>query len=153
MLIQTIQRTVNSSLKQGDTATVETLRFLVAAIQTYAIHLYGREADSKLSDEDVLSVIRKQVKMHQESIEIFEKAGRTELAEKEKKQLRILEQYLPKELSDEELRRILMSVIQESGTVSDTKVGFGPIMGKAMSALAGRASGSRVSTMLKQLVQ
>lgn len=146
MLLQDIQTTVTESLKKGDAVRVETLRFLISAVKNVAINKYGVDADTKLTDADVLDAIKKQVKTHKESVEAFAKAGRTELAEQEKAQLTILESYLPKEMSDEELKALLMPVASIGGD-------FGPLMGKAMAVVKGQADGGRVSAMLRALVQ
>jgi len=145
MLLSSLHETMIASLKKGDTVTVETLRFLIAAVRTEAINLYGSEAESKVTDTDVLSVIKKQVKTHKESVEAFEKAGRNELADKEKAQLVVLMRYLPEELSDAELRALLEPVAKDGGE-------FGPMMGRAMQIVKGRADGNRVSAVLRQLL-
>ncbi len=145
MLLQTLQQQVIDSMKARDSVRVDTLRFLISAVKTAAINKYGTESDTKLTDNDVLDVIKKQVKTHKESVDAFTKANRTELAEKEAAQLAILESYLPKEISDEELRALLAPVAAAGGD-------FGPLMGKAMSAANGQADGARVSAMLKQLL-
>lgn len=152
MLLAHIQDTVNTSLKSGDTVVVETLRFLIAAIKTEAINKYGADAEKKITNEDVLSVIKKQVKTHRESVVAFEKAGRSELAKKEKDQLEVLEGYLPKELSDEELHAILDPLAKASGDLSADGANFGLLMGKAMKAVAGKASGHRVTAMLRSVL-
>lgn len=145
MTITDLQAQVTAALKRGDAVTVETVRFLIAAIKTYAINTYGVEADTKLTSEDIESVIKKQVKTHRESVEAFEKASRAELAQKEKAQLAILEAYLPQQMSDSELAAILAPIAKAGGE-------FGPMMGKAMAAVKGKADGSRVSAILRTLV-
>ena len=145
MTIADLQAQVTAALKRGDAVMVETVRFLIAAIKTYAINTYGVEADTKLTPQDIESVIKKQVKTHRESVEAFEKASRTELAEKEKAQLAILEAYLPQQISDSELAAILAPIAKAGGE-------FGPMMGKAMAAVKGKADGSRVSAILRTLV-
>lgn len=133
-------------MKARDTVAVDTLRFLISAVKNSAINKYGSEAETKLTDNDVLDVVKKQVKTHKESIDAFTKAGRKELAENEKAQLVILESYLPKEMSDDELRALLAPIAAAGGD-------FGPLMGKAMGAAKGLAGGDRVSSMLKSLLQ
>ncbi len=145
MLLQDIQASVNISLKKGDTVSVETLRFLISAVRTAAINKYGADAETKLTDADVLDMIKKQVKTHKESVEAFTKAGRNELAQNEAAQLAILESYLPKEISDEDLKALIAPVAAAGGD-------FGPMMGKAMAAVNGEADGARVSAMLKSLM-
>ena len=145
MLLSDIQAKVTTSLKQGDSVSVETLRFLISAVRNMGIAKYGADAETKLTDADVLDTIKKQVKTHKESVEAFEKAGRTELAQKEQAQLAILESYLPVELSDDELKAILAPVAATGGD-------FGPLMGKAMAAVKGQAGGDRVSATLRSLL-
>lgn len=146
MLVDELKSSVITSLKQGDTRRVETLRFLLAAVQNTAIAKYGLDADTKLTDQDVLGVIKIQAKTHRESIEAFQEAGRENLATKEKEELMILSTYLPKELSDDELQNLLkpLAVAQEKN--------FGLLMGAAMKLVTGRADGGRVSTVLKKLL-
>lgn len=133
-------------MKARDTVAVDTLRFLISAVKNVAINKYGADSDTKLTDADVIDVVKKQVKTHKESIDAFMNAGRPELAENEKAQLVILESYLPKELSDDELRALLAPVASAGGD-------FGPLMGKAMGAVKGQAGGDRVSAMLKSLLE
>ena len=145
MLMQDLQQSMIDGMKRHDQNAVDTLRFLISAVKNAAITKYGAEAETKLTEADVLDVVKKQVKTHKESVEAFEKAGRKELADKEKAQLAILETYLPKQISDDELKKILEPVAKAGGD-------FGPMMGKAMKAVAGKADGSRVSAILKSLV-
>jgi uncharacterized protein YqeY len=145
MLLSDIQAKVTTSLKQGDAISVETLRFLISAVRNMAIAKYGADAETKLTDADVLDTIKKQVKTHKESVEAFQKANRNELAQKEQAQLTILESYLPKELSDDELKALLAPVAAAGGD-------FGPLMGKAMAAVQGKAGGDRVSAILRSLL-
>ncbi len=144
MLLDDLKLQLPAAMKSHDAVSVETIRFLLSAVRNVAIDKYGAEGETKVTDADVLDVIKKQVKTHAESIEVFTKAGRTELADKEKAQLAFLEQYLPKQLSDEELVAILTPVAAQGGD-------FGPLMGKAMAAVKGLADGGRVSAVLKQL--
>ncbi len=146
MLVDELKKSVIAALKQGSTRRVETLRFLLAAVQYTAIAKYGSEADTKLTDQDVLDVIKKQAKTHLESIEAFQKAGRGKLATKEQEELAILEGYLPKQLSDEEIKTLLEAVV--AGSEKD----FGKLMGQSMAAVKGQADGGRVSSLLKQML-
>ena len=146
MLLDTIKVDMNSALKKGDAARVSALRFLVAAVNNSAIQMYGREAESKLTDEDVMSVIKKQVKTHRESIEAFATAGRQELVEKEKAELSVLEIFLPAEVTDEKLKEMLAPVVASGET------NFGLLMKQAMTAVKGAADGGRVSALLKGML-
>ena len=146
MLRDTIQQDVNDSLKAGKKDRVETLRFLLAAVRNAAINKYGAAAETKLTDADIIDVVKKQVKTHKESVEAFGKAGRQELVDKESAQLAILEEFAPKELSDEDLKKLLMPI------ASSGEPNFGKLMGQAMAAAHGHAEGGRVASTLKQLI-
>ncbi|MCL4200506.1 GatB/YqeY domain-containing protein [Patescibacteria group bacterium] len=145
MLLDDIRSQVTTAMKAHDAVTVDTLRFLLAAVRNVAIAKYGADGEAKITDADVLDVIKKQVKTHTESVDAFTKANRPELAKNEQAQLAILEQYIPKQLSDEELTALIAPVAAAGGD-------FGPLMGRAMAAVKGQADGSRVSAILKQLL-
>jgi len=146
MLMDRLQRDLNASLKARDGERVETIRFLIAGVGNLAGAKYGREWEKKMIDADVLDVVKKQIKTHRESIEAFAKGGRQELVEREKAQLSILEEFAPKELSDEELKKILEPI------VASGESNFGLLMKQAMAAVKGQAEGGKVSAMLKSLL-
>ena len=152
MLLDDLRVQLTTAMKSHDAVTVETVRFLLAAVRNVAIAKYGAVGEAKVTNDDVLDVVKKQVKTHAESIDVFTKAGRTELADKEKAQLRVLEQYLPKQMSDEDLKKLLEPIAQSGGDLSAGEAGFGPMMGRAMAAVNGMADGGRVSAMLKSLL-
>ncbi len=145
-LLDTIAADINASLKKGDVVRVETLRFLLSAVRNEAIAKYGADSEKKVTDADVLDVVKKQVKTHKESVETFEKAGRKELADKENAQLAILEAFLPKQMTDSELKALLAPV------VSSGETNFGLLMKQAMATVGGRADGGRVAAILKELL-
>jgi len=146
MLLDNLKQDLTNALKKGERERVETLRFLIAAINNAAITKYGREAQEKLTDSDVLEVVKKQVKTHRESIEAFQKGGRTDLVTKEQAQLEILQTYLPAELSDTELKQLLEPVIASG------EKNFGLLMKQAMSAVGEKADGGRVASLLRQML-
>src|SRR3989344_3096147 len=146
MLLDTLRTDLHSSLKKGDSNRVETLRFLLAAIRNVAIATYGSAGEASLTDADILEVIKKQVKTQKESIDAFTKAGRNELSERESNQLHVLEEFLPKEMSDEELKKLLEPVVASGET------NFGLLMKQAMAIVAGQADGGRVAGILKQIL-
>lgn len=147
MSLDELRQDLNASLKKGDAVRVQTLRFLLSAIRNMAITKYGAAGESSLTGADILDAIKKQAKTHRESIEAFAKANRTELVEKEQKELVILEAFLPKEISDAELNKLLTPV------VASGEANFGLLMKAAMAAVGGKAEGGRVAAMLKQMIQ
>lgn len=146
MLTRELRQSLTTALKAKDRRRVDTLRFLLAAVQNTAIAKYGAKGEEGLTDADVLEVIKKQAKTHKESIDVFTKAGRGELATKESEELSILESYLPKQLTDEELKALLVPV------AASGEGNFGLLMGLAMAAVIGQADGGRVSSILKQML-
>jgi uncharacterized protein YqeY len=144
-----IQDEINNHLKEamrgGDKFRTETLRGLKSAIRYAEI-----EAGGALGDEAVIAVIVKQAKQRRDSMTEFEKAGRTDLVEKEAKELKILETYLPAQLSEEEIRARAQKVIADLG-VTDAS-GTGQVMKQLMADLKGQADGKVVSQVVRQLL-
>ena len=141
----TLQQRVDSDLKDGmrakDATRVGVLRMLKSALKYAAIEKSGAEAE--LNDAEAVQVIRKQVKQRQDSIESFEKGGRAELVEKEKKELSILNEYLPQAMSADELGKIVRETIAEVGATS--KAQMGGVMKAVQAKVAGRADGKTLS--------
>lgn len=146
MLLDELKADVFTSMKEGNHVRVDTLRFLLAAVRNAAIAKYAAAGEGAMKDEDVLDVIKKQVKTHKESIDAFTKAGRSELVAKEQGELIILEAFLPKEMTDSELK-ILLEPVAVSGESN-----FGLLMKQAMGVVAGKADGGRVSAMLRSMM-
>lgn len=110
----------------------------------------GREKESELNDEETVGVIRSEAKKRRDSIVEFEKGARKDLVDKESAELKILEEYLPKEIEDGELEKIIVDVVAGMGGV--TTKDFGRAMGEAMKKVGGQASGDRVSAVVKKLL-
>src|SRR5436853_6718099 len=142
----TFQERLDSDLKEAmrakDAATLGVLRMLKSALKYTAIEKSGAEAE--LSDAEAAQVIRKQAKQRQDSIESFEKGGRAELAAKEKKELSILNAYLPQAMSADELAKIVRETITEVSATS--KAQMGAVMKALQEKIAGRADGKTLST-------
>lgn len=147
MTVSELQSAITSALKAHDSVRVETLRFLLSAVRNEAIAKYGAEAEGKITSDDILAAVKKQVKTHKESVEAFTKAGRNELAATEEAQLAILKEFLPAELTDDALKTLLAPII-ESGEKN-----FGKIMGSAMAAVKGQADGARISALLREMMK
>jgi uncharacterized protein len=141
----TLQQRVDSDLKDGmraqNAAKVGVLRMLKSALKYAAIEKSGAEAE--LSDAEAAQVIRKQVKQRQDSIESFEKGGRPELAEKEKKEMSILNEYLPQAMNAAELAQAVREAITEVGATSKAQMGV--VMKAVQAKVAGRADGKSLS--------
>ena len=141
----TLPERVDSDLKEAmrarDAAKLGVLRLLKSALKYGAIEKSG--AEGELSDTDALQIIRKQVKQRQDSIESFEKGGRTELVAKEKAELSILQSYLPQAMSSDEVSRIVRETMAEVGATS--KAQMGAVMKALQAKVAGRVDGKTLS--------
>jgi uncharacterized protein YqeY len=141
----TLAHRIDSDLKDAmrakDAAKLGVLRMLKSAIKYAAIEKPG--AASELDDAEATQVIRKQVKQRQDSIESFEKGGRTELAEKEKAELAILSSYLPAAMSTDDIVRLVKETIAEVGATSRAQMGV--VMKALGPKIAGRADGKTLS--------
>ena len=146
----TLQERVDSDLKEAmrarDTTKLGVLRMLKSALKYAAIAKSGAEAE--LSDAEAAQVIRKQERQRQDSIESFEKAGRAELAEKEKGELTILNEYLPQAMSADEISKIVRETIAEAGATSRAQMGA--VMKALQTKVAGRADGKALSTEVQK---
>lgn len=145
MLKQQIQDDLKKAMLAKDESTLSVIRMLKSAIQYYEIQKGG--AGYEASDEDVIDVIGKEVKKRKESIELYEKGGRNDSAEKEKNEAAILESYLPEQLSNEEIEKLI------DDTISQTKAESMQDMGKVMGALMPKMKGKADSTLVSNLVR
>ena len=145
-----IEKTLESdfihAMKAKDSLKVSVLRMLKAALSNHKIQ---KKSDS-LEDEEVLDIIRKQVKQRKESLESFEKGGRKDLAEKERLEMNLLLAYLPAQLSDEEIKAEAKKAI--AACAAQTKAEAGKVMKVLMPALKGKADGKRINEILMALL-
>jgi|SRR3989338_64067 len=137
------------ALKSGDALRLSVLRMLAAAVANKEIEL--RKKDVGLSDPEVLEAVLSEAKRRKDAAAEYKKGGREDLAKKEEAELKILQEYLPPEISDEDLVRIIESGIREAGIQpgADSEKDFGKVMKTIMPTLKNKASGDRISKMLK----
>ena len=140
-LTQRVDSDLKDAMRAKDANKLGVLRMLKSALKYAAIEKSG--AEGELDDAEATQVVRKQVKQRQDSIESFEKGGRAELAEKEKSEVAILNEYLPAAMSAEELSRIVRETIAEVGATS--KAQMGAVMKALGPKIAGRADGKTLS--------
>lgn len=141
---------LKDELKQSMLAKSElktsVLRMLLSAINYYEIQKGG--AGYEATDEDVMAVIQKEAKQRRDSIDQFGKAGRQELADKETNELKLLEAYLPQQISEEEIKKLVEDAVSQTGakTIAD----MGKVMGALMPKIKGKADGGIVSKIVKE---
>ena len=145
-----IEDKLNEALKAKDKNTYPTLRLIVSAIKDAEIA--GRSKGQKeIKDSDITGILKKMIKQRNESCEVYKKAGRTELLESETKEINVINIFLPKQLSDDETKKICEDVIKSSGAESIKD------MGKVMSVLKSKHADSldfsKVSLLIKDLLK
>ena len=144
-----IEDKLNQALKAKDKNTYPTLRIIDSAIKDAEIA--GRTKDQKeIKDSDIISLLKKMIKQRNESCEVYEKAGRKELLENEKKEITVINSFLPKQLSDEETKKICEETIKSVGASSMKDMG--KIMGALKSKHSDSLDFSKVSVILKGLL-
>ena len=140
---------MNDALRAKDKNIYPTLRLIVSAIKDAEIA--GRTKGQKeIKDSDIISLLKKMIKQRNESCEVYEKAGRNELLENEKKEIEVINTFLPKQLSEEETKKICQDTIKSVGASSMKDMG--KIMGALKSKHADTLDFSKVSTILKGLL-
>lgn len=135
---------LKDAMKAGDTAKRDTLRLIDNAIKNTEIEKKKRETG--LSEEEILEVLGRAVKQRQDSIKQFSDGGRPELAAKEQAELDIIMPYLPAQLSEDEIRVIVKTIIAETG--ADGMSDIGKVMGQAMGKMKGKADGNVVKKIV-----
>lgn len=145
-LLQKIDEDLKSALKASDQIRVSALRMLKAALKNKQI-----EKRRELSEDDIIDVLISLSKQRQESIDMFLKGGRDELAEKEREELSILQSYLPKQLSNDEIDSIILETIKNSDA-KDIK-DIGKVMKIVMSRVKGMADGKYVNKRVRELLE
>src|SRR5215218_511115 len=142
-LKERITSDMTAAMKSKEAARLSTLRMVKAAVQNREI-----EKGGELTDEELTKLLQSLVKQRRDSVEQFEKAGRSELAEKERAEIAFIEEYLPRAASREEIERAVEEALAETGAASMKEMGA--LMKAALARLAGRnADGKMVSEVVK----
>ena len=145
-LLEKIINEMYLSMKSGDKTKANALRTLVSKLKDQQIKLR-----KDISDEEALKVIKTLVKQRRESMKIFLKAGREELAEKENLEISILEKYLPKMISDDEIRVLVEGIVKEIGAKDFSDIG--KVMPLVMKRGKGKVDGKLANDILKELLE
>lgn len=146
-LFDTISADIKSAMLARDKVRLETLRGIK---KEFIEAKTAKGADGELTDERATKILAKMAKQRRETAEIYASQNRPELAENELAEASVIEEYLPKQLSDEELTAELRKIIAETGATSQKEMGR--VMGVASKALAGRADGKAISAKVRELL-
>ncbi|MFW5955187.1 MAG: GatB/YqeY domain-containing protein [Rhodothermales bacterium] len=149
MITERLTDDLKAAMRAGDKTRVRTIRSLRAALTEREIQS-RQGGEGSISETEALAVLQKQAKQRRDSIEQFEAAGRQDLVDKEEDELAIIEEYLPRQMSDDELRAVLHEVIAATGAASPRDLG--KVMGAAIERTRGLADGKRVSEMARELL-
>jgi len=144
-----IAEDLKSAMKAGDTTRRDTLRMLDSMIKNVEIEKNKREAG--LDDIEVQEVVARAIKQRKDATAQYESGGRPELAEKEKQEVEILSAYMPEQMSEEEVRKIVTETALEIGATG--KSDMGKLMGAAMAKLKGKTDGQVVKKMVEEILK
>ena len=144
-----IEEKLNAALKAKDKSTYPTLRLVVTAIKDAEI-ASRTKGQKEMSDSDIMAILKKMIKQRNESCEVYKKAGRNELLENETKEIEVINNFLPKQLSEEEAKKLCQEAIKSSGASSMKDMG--KIMGILKSKHADTLDFSKVSSIIKEIL-
>lgn len=146
-LEEKIMGDLKAAMLAKDEKSLRSLRAIRAAI---IIAKTSEGAGGVLKEEDEIKLLQKLVKQRKDSLEIFEKQDRADLAQKEKEEIEVIEKFLPKQMSPEELKEVIAGIIRETGASSSADMG--KVMGAANKQLAGKADGKTIASVVKDLL-
>ncbi|HNW23495.1 MAG TPA: GatB/YqeY domain-containing protein [Candidatus Dojkabacteria bacterium] len=144
-LTDSIRKDMFEEVKKGNTTGADIFKLVLADIKNEEIAL-----DKDLTDEEIVTVLRRREKKSKDSISEFSKIGRDELVKRETEQLETLQRYLPQLMSDEEIELVVKKVINEKSVTSIQ--GMGLVMGMVMKELSGKADGNTVKSIVEKLL-
>ncbi len=142
-LFSKLQEEMKAAMKSGDKDKLSTIRMLISEIKKVQI-----DSKKELSDDEIIQILQRYIKQRKEAYTQYEQAGRKDLADKELKEIEIVKQFLPPELSEEELIKIIEDTIREVGASSIKDMG--KVVKAVMEKVKGRAEGAVVSKLVKE---
>lgn len=142
----TINEDLKTAMKAKDQVALRGIRAIKSAILLYNTSGTGEE----LNSEKEISLLQKLIKTRQDSLDIYEKQGREDLAVIEREEIDIIKRYLPQQLSEEEIQAVIKSIIERTGASSMKDMG--KVMGEASKEMAGKADGKTISAVVKALL-
>lgn len=140
-----VMNLMKEAMKSKDEASLRGLRAIKAALL-----LLKTSGSGNITADDELKMLQKMVKQRKDSLDIFRQQNRADLAQKEEEEIKVIEQFLPKQMNTEELKAALQEIIQQTGAASPADLG--KVMGVATKQLAGKAEGKAISAMVKELL-
>ena len=146
-LEEKVMADLKTAMLAKDEKSLRSLRAIKAAL----INLKTSESfGGQVKEEDEIKLLQKLVKQRKESLEIYEKQQRSDLAEKEKEEIDVIEKFLPKQMSHEELKEVIAGIVKQTGASSQADMG--KVMGMANKQLAGKADGKTIAVIVKEIL-
>jgi uncharacterized protein YqeY len=146
-LEQKVMDDLKTAMLAKDEKSLRSLRAIKAAI----INLKTSEGfGGEINEDDEVKLLQKLVKQRKESLDIYEKQSRSDLAEKEREEIEIIEKFLPKQLTAEELKEVITSIIRQTGATSQADMG--KVMGMAGKQLGGKADGKTIAAIVREIL-
>ena len=144
-MLKLLQDEMKKAMKAKDKVRLSTIRMLISAVKNEAI-----AKKQELATEDIIAVIQREIKQRRNAIEDFRKGERDDLVRENEAEIAVLEEFLPKQLSDEEIETLARQIANEvnAATLKD----LGKVMGKIMPLVKGKADGTRVQTIVKKIL-
>ncbi len=149
-LREKINENFNSALKSKNKTLISTLRLVLAAIKDKDIANRSNEKKEVIKDDEILKLLRKMKKQRQESVDLYKKGGRQELLQAEEEEIKVIDSYLPKQLGEEETRKICKEIISSLGATSVKDIG--KIMGALKKQYSDTIDFSKVNVIIKGLL-
>jgi uncharacterized protein YqeY len=146
MLRDDINNAVKEAMKAKEERKLSTLRMVNSSIKNADIEARG-QGKQPLSDEDILSLLQKMIKQRQESVELYDKGGRAELAAQEREEIAVISAYLPKQMSEDEVKAAIATVIKDTGAAGMKDMG--KVIGALKSKYAGQMDFGKASGLVK----
>ncbi|GGB29032.1 hypothetical protein GCM10011409_02920 [Lentibacillus populi] len=143
-LLEQLNQDMKQAMKQKDKEKLSVIRMVKASLQNETIKL-GKD---QLSEDEELTILSRELKQRNDSLQEFKSAGRDDLVEKNQTEINILQQYMPTQLSDDELEAIVQSTIQEVNATSKSEMG--KVMSAIMPKVKGKADGSKVNKLVQK---
>ncbi len=144
MLLEQINKDYVQAIKEKDSVKAGVLKMLKSSIG----YLQIDNREKALTDEDVIALIKKEIKKHEESIEMYRQGGREDLAQKEEAELLILKSYLPAQMGEEDVKKVVLAIIEKVGASSEKD--FGKVMREVMQELKGKTEGSLIKKVVEE---
>ncbi|WP_421881103.1 GatB/YqeY domain-containing protein [Pacificispira sp.] len=148
MMRDELNKALKESMRAKDDRAVSTLRLILAALKDRDIAARSKGNNDGISDDELLQMLQSMVKQRKESISMYEKGGRLELAEGEQAEIEVIQRFLPKQMSDSEIETEVKSLIEEMGATGLKEMGA--VMGELRTRFAGRMDFGKASPIVKQ---